>query len=268
MSAKKPSALFAAFLSLLLPGLGQYNLGLPLRALGYFLLYAVLLLVSATFFWTTFSGLLASFGLFLVLYLVSIVDAVLCARNNELGPRSWVYRWYSCFVLLILISAALEIPKYFIQQYYIEAFKIPNSSMEAAIQVGDHLMVDKSYYRSHAPARGDISIFTLPDAPNVVLIKRIVALPGESVEVRGRELRINGEVIEESYATYLSGGIRDFGPETVPEGKVFLLGDKRDASRDSRYWTDPFLPIERLLGRAEYLYWTHEKDFSRLGKIR
>jgi signal peptidase I len=159
----------------------------------------------------------------------------------------------------------------------VEAFKIPSSSMEPTLQIGDHILVNKlsygvrllffqkeSLYQFATPARGDIVVFTQPDDPSTPddesdtnLIKRVIGLPGDLVEVRGTNLFINGALYKDDskYAIWQNGGTKNFGPMTVPPGKILLLGDNRDFSRDSRFWDDHFLPVERVKGRAFIIYW-------------
>lgn len=169
----------------------------------------------------------------------------------------------------------------------VEAFKIPSESMVPTLQKGDHILVSKfSYglrlpfvaktlYRWDTPKRGDIVVFTRPDDPattdedesSVNIIKRVIGLSGDLVEVRGTRLYVNHTRMDEPWARYIEGGMRnDFGEEKVPEGSIFLLGDNRDQSRDSRFWNDPFLPIERVKGRALIIYWSWH-DIARIGKI-
>jgi len=160
----------------------------------------------------------------------------------------------------------------------VEAFKIPSASMEPTLQIGDQILVNKLSYGLHLlffqkqsvwmwsiPDRGDIVVFTLPDEPDTSdtdesdtnLIKRIIGLPGDRVEVRGTNVYINGSLYapDERYAVWQNGGTKDFGPMVVPPGRVFLLGDNRDYSKDARFWKDHFLPVERLKGRAFMIYW-------------
>ncbi len=167
----------------------------------------------------------------------------------------------------------------------VEAFKIPSSSMEPTLQIGDHIFVNKlSYglrmlgvtdmlYRWGTPDRGDIVVFTRPDDPatpedesETNLIKRVIGLPGDRLEVRGTEVMINDHLYTEDsrYARWVHGGIAPFGPVTVPEGRVILLGDNRDQSRDSRFWNDPFLPVERIKGRAFFIWWNSLFQFRRM----
>lgn len=158
----------------------------------------------------------------------------------------------------------------------VEAFKIPSASMESTLQVGDHILVNKLSYglwlpfrkqtltSFRSPERGEIVVFTLPDDPSTPevdesetnIIKRVIAIPGDKVELTGKTLKINDKIMPDDHAQYIYGGVRDFGPIIVPPGKVLMLGDNRDASKDSRYWKDPFLDITRIKGRAFIIYWS------------
>lgn len=170
----------------------------------------------------------------------------------------------------------------------VEAFKIPSSSMVPTLLIGDHILVNKLAYKLGfsllsvdqtfwlygTPSRGDIVVFTLPDDPSTPdvdesqtnLIKRVIGLPGDRVEVRGTNVYLNGRIYQEDdrYARWLGGGTKDFGPVTVPAGRVLLLGDNRDYSRDARYWPDPFLEISRIKGRAFFIYWSSVDPLQRM----
>lgn len=169
----------------------------------------------------------------------------------------------------------------------VEAFKIPSLSMFPTLKVGDHILVSKlsyglrvplmteSMFLFDTPKRGDIVVFTRPDEPGtrddesgINIIKRVVGLPGETVELRGTRLLVNGQEIEEPYARYQEHGIPDgyFGPDRIPEGHVFLLGDNRDHSKDSRFWREPFLDIHRIKGRALVIYWSWD-SLKRIGTV-
>ncbi|MDD2942269.1 MAG: signal peptidase I [bacterium] len=161
----------------------------------------------------------------------------------------------------------------------VEAYKIPSSSMESTLLIGDHLLVSKLSYGLRipfmeespwifdTPKRGDIVVFTKPDDPlteedesDTNVIKRVIGIPGDEVEVRGKAVIVNGKVLEEKYAQWKYGGRVDFGPETIPENHVLLMGDNRDESFDGRLWTlagkkAPFLDIARIKGRALVIYW-------------
>jgi signal peptidase I len=97
----------------------------------------------------------------------------------------------------------------------------------------------------------------------------VIGLPGDELEVRGTKLFINGEQYTDDsrYAIWVLGGQKNFGPVKVPEGRVLLLGDNRDQSKDSRYWDDPFLELSRVKGRAFVIYWNWPSPFDRIFHI-
>jgi len=164
----------------------------------------------------------------------------------------------------------------------VEAFKIPSSSMEPTLDIGDHILVNKLSYGFRLPFKvrtvfdfreprhGDVVVFTLPDDPNTNIIKRVVGLPGDKVEVQGMKLLINDKVYDKDseHAQWIWGGKKDFGPVIVPPNKVIVLGDNRDQSKDSRFWTDangnpdPFLDVSRIKGRAFVVYWNSAFKFD------
>jgi signal peptidase I len=160
--------------------------------------------------------------------------------------------------------------------------------MYPTLKVDDYIFVNKFTYGLHlpfysdslstwsTPARGDVVVFSRGDDPMttdneaaVAFVKRVIGLPGETIEVTQRRVLINNEVLAEPYAVWEAGGLPegDFGPIEVPEGQLFLLGDNRDASKDSRFWTDShFLPVDKVKGRAFLIYFSSH-EFSRIGKF-
>jgi signal peptidase I len=176
---------------------------------------------------------------------------------------------------------------FFLRASVVEAFKIPSGSMIPTLRIGDHILVLKFPYgvrlplmketlvQYGEPKRGDVVVFTRPDDPatpddesKTNIIKRVIGLPGEIVEVRDTQVYINNKKYTEIYARWEEGGLREgnFGPERVPAGKIFLLGDNRDHSRDSRFWPDAFLPMSRVKGRAAIIYWSWD-SLSRIGTL-
>lgn len=162
----------------------------------------------------------------------------------------------------------------------VQAYKIPSASMEDTLQIGDHIFVnkisygfrlpfmEKALFRYDAPKREDIVVFTLPEDPSIDIIKRVMAVPGDEVEVRGTKLFINGTEYDDSrYAIWREGGLKDFGPMKVPEGRVLLLGDNRDHSRDSRFWNDHFLEMDRIVGRAFVIWWNWSNPTGRMFRV-
>jgi signal peptidase I len=185
----------------------------------------------------------------------------------------------------------------FIRTFAIQAFKIPTGSMEPNLLIGDHLLVNKLVYSpSLAPwedalfgkkpiRRGDVVVFKYPEDPSRDFIKRVIGLPGETIEIRSKQVLVDGALLEEPYAHFIEAPLRpddpeyslrtetdrdDWGPRVVPGGRVLVLGDNRDNSRDGRYWSDPFLPIDQVKGRALLVYWSYEatrEEYHRTGLV-
>jgi signal peptidase I len=180
----------------------------------------------------------------------------------------------------IVIAVVLAL---FMRTFVVQAFKIPTGSMEPNLLIGDHLLVNKFVFaptlsnaeRAVLPTteirRGDIVVFKYPEDPERDFIKRVIGLSGETIELRDHRIHVNGRVIEEPYAHYLPrsagpGGaeitpddVRErYGPVVVPAGSVFVMGDNRDNSQDSRYWG--FLPKENIKGKALMIYWSFDSS--------
>jgi signal peptidase I len=177
----------------------------------------------------------------------------------------------------------------FIRTFAVQAFKIPTGSMEPNLLIGDHLLVNKLVYSpSLAPwedalfgkkpiQRGHVVVFKYPEEPWRDFIKRVIGLPGETVEVRGQQVLVNGRPIDDPYAHWTPRRTDDpesvsfhdgWGPQVVPPGHLLVLGDNRDNSRDSRFWG--FLPIDQVKGRALLVYWSYEatrEEYHRTGPV-
>jgi signal peptidase I len=185
--------------------------------------------------------------------------------------KSTAREYFESIVVAVILAL-------FIRTFVVQAFKIPTGSMEPNLLVGDHLLVNKFVFgpvaspveRTLLPMRpirrGDIVVFKFPEEPERDFIKRVIGLPGDTVELRNRQVLINGTPIEEPYAHYLfavSDGESEsydvrarYGPVTVPNDHYFMMGDNRDNSQDSRYWG--FLPAHYVKGRALMIYWSLE----------
>jgi signal peptidase I len=166
-------------------------------------------------------------------------------------------RWL--FLLCVAVSAALAL-----RLWVCEAIVVASGSMEPTLSVGTHLFVDKVTLRLRPPRRGDIVVFRSPTGADVDLAKRVVALPGEDVELRGKKVFIGGRELDEPYAVHRRAGERlegdDLGPLTVPPGQLFVLGDNRDESDDATVWKDAagrpihFIPVAGLQGLVRGVY--------------
>jgi signal peptidase I len=149
--------------------------------------------------------------------------------------------------------------------FVVQAFFIPSGSMEPTLQVGDRILVSKFSYRFGPIHRGDIIVFRYPLGPSRDFVKRVVALPGETVELREGLVLVNGRPLSELYPTVLPGGDRactsSYGPKKVPAGQYFVLGDNRCNSEDSRFFG--FVPAPHVVGKALFVYW----PLPRLGLV-
>ena len=141
-----------------------------------------------------------------------------------------------------------------INLFLAQATRVYGSSMEPNLHTDQRLVVEKVSYHLHTPHRGDVVVIRMPERGPELLIKRVIALSGETIEVRGGEVYIDGEALEEPYLTRTTTG--SYGPTTVPEGYVFVMGDNRGASNDSRIF-GPVL-LDRVVGRAWVSYWPIE----------
>lgn len=156
----------------------------------------------------------------------------------------------------------------------VQAFWVPSGSMLPTIQIGDHIFVNKLAYSVRLPLigteiakvgdlqRDDIVVFVSPVDPSTDLIKRVVAVAGDTVEIRSKQLYVNGEKVDDPHAHFsdssiMPGGQRDnMAPKKVPEGKFFVMGDNRDRSFDSRFWG--FANVDDIKGKATFVYWSRD----------
>jgi signal peptidase I len=138
--------------------------------------------------------------------------------------------------------------------------RVHGQSMEPNLHTDQRLVVEKVSYRLHGPRRGDVVVFSMPQQSEELLIKRVIGLPGEEVEIRDGQVFIDGTPLDEPYLSQETRG--RYGPEIVPPLHVFVLGDNRSFSNDSRAFDA--VPIEDILGRAWLSYW----PFEELGMVR
>ena len=137
--------------------------------------------------------------------------------------------------------------------------KIPSESMEDTIMTGDRIFGNRLAYINKDPQRFDIVIFKYPDDETQLFIKRVIGLPGETVDIRDGKVYIDGSEtpLDDSFTPEPPQG--DWGPEVVPEGSYFMLGDNRNRSKDSRFWTNTFVKKEKILGKAVLRYFPSPK---------
>ena len=195
--------------------------------------------------------------------------------TEETEKKSTAREYYEALLIAVIFVNFARI-------FAFQAFKIPTGSMEDNLKIGDHIIVNKFVYgpELHGPLgelfplrevrRGDIIVFRYPLQPDTDFVKRVIGMPGDTVEVRDKKVAVNGIVLDEPYVIHEDPQIyplqpalpepyrsRDqFGPFTVPEGQYFAMGDNRDRSSDSRYWGT--VPRSMIKGRAFMVYWSFE----------
>ncbi|MCL2338324.1 MAG: signal peptidase I [Firmicutes bacterium] len=156
--------------------------------------------------------------------------------------------WLELLELIVIAFVLVVIIKGFL----IEPFYIPSGSMEPTLQINDRIIVSKLSYHLTHPHRGDIIVFKYPEDHRRDFVKRLIAVGGETVELRNSVLLINGQPVAEDY---LPQGLKfdNYPPTKVPYGFYFMLGDNRNNSDDSRYWG--MMPQKDIIGKAVFIYW-------------
>ncbi len=183
-------------------------------------------------------------------------------ESQEQFKKSTVREYFESIVITAIIAL-------FATTFVVQAFKSPTGSMESNLLIGDHLLVNKFVYGMHSGIlekllpykdlkRGDVIVFKYPQNPEVAYVKRLIGLPGETVEVNGRTVFINGKPLTEKYTQYIDPGsvYERWPPTIVPPGQYFAMGDNRDNSQDSRYWG--CVPRDHIIGKALVIYWSFE----------
>lgn len=175
----------------------------------------------------------------------------------------------------ILIAALLAL---FIRAFVVQAFKIPSGSMKSTLLVGDHILVNKFVYgvklpilnkeiiKLSNPKRGDIVVFQYPVDPSKDFIKRVIGIAGDTVRIQNKKVFVNDQPLDEPYAIHTDPRIlpatvstRDnMSPLTIPPDCLFVMGDNRDESHDSRFWK--FVKLEDLRGKAFIIYWSWNRE--------
>ncbi|MFZ3047814.1 MAG: signal peptidase I [Desulfatirhabdiaceae bacterium] len=198
----------------------------------------------------------------------------------QIKPKSRLRENVEAIVVAIILAM-------FIRTFVVQAFKIPSGSMKETLQIGDHILVNKFIYGVKLPflqttiipiknpQRGDIVVFEFPEDPEKDFIKRVVGVAGDVVEVRNKQVYVNGALQQDTFSVHTDPHTfpprvqpRDFlGPITVPPDSLFVMGDNRDQSYDSRYWG--FVKLKAVKGKAFIIYWSWDKDnFSvRFGRL-
>jgi signal peptidase I len=197
--------------------------------------------------------------------------------------KSKIQEYVEAIIIAIIIA-------FFIRTFIIQAFKIPSGSMKPTLQIGDHILVNKfiygikvPYFRQSIisigqPKRDDIVVFIYPEDRSKDFVKRVIATGGDTIEIRNKQIYLNGLPYKDTHGVYADDFVipaaiqpRDnFGPATIPADKIFVMGDNRDQSYDSRFWG--FVDLKDVMGKAFIIYWSwnqekHTVRWGRLGQL-
>ncbi|MGZ3569679.1 MAG: signal peptidase I [Thermodesulfobacteriota bacterium] len=191
-----------------------------------------------------------------------------------MGKKRFIKEYLEPIVIAVFIAL-------FIRAFIVQAFKIPSSSMEPTLLVGDHLLVNKFIYgiripytdtklfQYKKPGRGDIIVFIFPKDRSKDFIKRVIGTEGEKVAIVHNKIYINDKLIDDPWGRFIMPrtSIEDYGPVRVPESSLFVMGDNRDNSQDSRFWG--FVKLNEVKGKALIIYFSWDSNAQDLlNKIR
>lgn len=265
MTTRRPRAALAAIAGLVSPGLGYLYVGRARLALAAPLLLVGIVALAG---WTRIVmqpwGFYAAGALLVLLSLAYIAHPAMIAYKLEALPaRSFNRGWVYLLWILTIAFASYHTGENRGTLFGFEPFRVPASSMAPTIQKNDRIMVDTWYFERHTPALDDLVVFGVPDNPEMMYVKRIVGLPGDTLELRGDVLFRNGQAVAEHFVQLSapwSGAMSDFEAVDIPDDHYFVLGDNRHYSRDSRF----IGPIHRdlLHGRVEYRWFAYADGVS------
>jgi signal peptidase I len=271
---KRRSPLVAVLLSIVLPGLGQVYCGKLARGIIIYLgLWLLIAVVGLSGLITGFGGLIAAVAIIAVYQIVIAAEAGAAAVRLKEMPLKKYNRWYvyvaAILLLQIMVAPALDHVARF-QLAELRTYRMPASSMRPALVVGDCFMAKLDPYRKSVPKRGEVVVFDYPSDKTKSFIMRVIGLPGELVEIKDKQVFINGQLLEDPWGTHgdsrtlpkVASTRDNMDPVTVPAGSVFVLGDNRDFSHDSRFWG--CVEIKDIHARPLFIYWSDDR--RRLGK--
>lgn len=278
MSNKPRKWWIAGLMSLFEPGLGQiyngqFRKGVVFLALPIFVIPTAAMSFNAT---KVIFGLCAFVLFGAAFYVIAVTDAIWTARSLSTDYQRKPYNRIIAYIgIVLLVSLANQTMASMVKDKYIKTYSIPAGSMQPTLLVGDHIFVDMRQ-SARNPKHGDIIVFEYPVDPNKDFVKRVVAVGGDVVEIRDKELWVNNRPMKEMHTIHTDPGVlpkkaspRDnYGPATVPANSYFVMGDNRDESYDSRFWG--FVEKARIKGAVRSIYWSWDSNnrtvrWSRIG---
>lgn len=183
-------------------------------------------------------------------FICSSRGRIIMADKKESSLGSEIKDW----VISIAIAVVLAL---FIRHFVVELYLVDGPSMRPTLQNQERLVVNKFIYNLHDPERGDILVFQYPKDPSRDFIKRVIAIPGDTIEIKDGHIYVNGELKNEPYILSTTRG--DYPLATVPEGHIFVMGDNRNNSEDSRFADVGMVPFDLIKGKAILIFWPLDK---------
>jgi signal peptidase I len=249
--AERGQLLLAAFFSPLLPGIGHFLLKRTVKGLLLFLMFVALLAGVFPLRLEAKPGMLISIAFAMIaLCIYTTWDA----GYGEAHAGKKISPWWLAVLLPFALICGAGHMNWSTRLAGFQMFEIPSQSMENGIMLGDHIVVDRRYYEKNPPRHGDIAV--LVNREGLYVIKRIIALGGETIEGHNGKVFLNGKLLNEPYVfqsgEWMPREQSEFGPLTVPAGKMFVMGDNRAVSLDSRSPEMGPLDLDALQGKALY----------------
>jgi signal peptidase I len=272
--AKRRHPVVAFLLSFFVPGLGQLyngNLRGALLCVGY---WAIFMAFAGLTRWIYgFPGLICVIAVPPIIWILIAAQAAIGAGRLKTIQLQWYNKWYLYVCILLFAQIALtpaigQITKDHIVG--VRGYKMPATSMEPLLKSGDYLVAKVERFGDQLPVRGEVVIFPYPEDKSKDFLKRVIGLPGERLEIKDKIVFINGQQLDDPWGIRHSN-VRfpgqtiprdNLGPITIPPGAVFVMGDNRDYSHDSRFWGS--VEIKDIQAKALFIYWSDDK--SRIGK--
>lgn len=302
ITIKPRSGLIAALMSVCLAGLGQLYNGQVNKACWFFLMFVFFSIPAFAFSILYLPAELMVSGLTVTLFfcgfvwVYSILEAFVTARKQkQYVPQAWQGGGLYLMVFLAVAIIALPAMTRFMRAHWVEPFRIPSASMEPTLVAGDFIFADKRYNCAgceHKVQRGDVVVFIYPNDRNINYIKRVIGMPGERIQLRGEIVTINGVPISKVTAKQETlNVVQEAGGEkswtvvwkkiknaprppiydiTVPPGHVFVMGDNRNASNDSRFFDT--IPLIDVKAKARQIWASYSQKLGglkmdRAGKV-
>jgi signal peptidase I len=251
-------------------GLGHIYTGKAKRGIILFFIGQALLVISMSLLLLPVIpiNLIATMLMILAFVVFCVIDAVRLSRKFKFSYDLKKYNKWYIYLLYAAITVFIIQPmnEYAIKKNVVQAYKIPSGAMKPTLLIGDHIFANKLTYNKSEPNRGDIIVFKFPVDPDKDFIKRIIGVAGDIVEGRDKKIYVNNQPLNDDYSIHTDSQIiprglqaRDnFGPITVPNNALFVMGDNRDQSFDSRFWG--FVDLEVVKGKAYTIYWSWDQE--------